>query len=242
MKKTFRHREYCRLNQERQRKLEKKKETDIQDAIAKLQCEIGKLSKKGKAAATATTIWAVVLECSSYFNSYVSSDILHATALTFLHGIMTPDVVIGSEFGVEAQLQIWKLFTFYFDDIHLEMTEMDMSTPHTLVAGTILSVTITSNTLVRAFPHLTNVGSGGTKGDKWSPLANRLLGQKLVMRGSALFGWNSAINKVERLDFHADMMTPVTKLLGNVPDVAYVFSKAHVTPDCRFIRDGLINI
>ncbi|OWZ00121.1 hypothetical protein PHMEG_00028764 [Phytophthora megakarya] len=198
LERKIRHREYSRACQARHREKEKMYEADLQGYITKLQCEIKALELKVQDISRSpniTNIWAIAAEYATYFNDYVSSpDTLHATASSFLHGIMAPDVAIGSEFGVEAQLETWKLFALYFADVHLELKGMDMSTTHTLAVRTIISVTITRNTLCRAFPHLSHDGPGGTKGSKWSPLANRLLGQKLVMRGSALFGWNNAIH------------------------------------------------
>ncbi|OWY97448.1 hypothetical protein PHMEG_00032014, partial [Phytophthora megakarya] len=67
-------------------------------------------------------------------------------------------------------------------------------------------------------------------------LAATLLDQTLVMRGSVVLEWDNAMDKVIRVHFQADMMTPLIKLLGDMKDVNSVFNKARVTPDCRFVR------
>ncbi|POM79983.1 Hypothetical protein PHPALM_2234 [Phytophthora palmivora] len=84
-----------------------------------------------------------------------------------------------------------------------------------------VSITLTCNTLRRAFPHLNSNEHGDTNGGVWSPLAARMLGQKLVLRGFVQFGWDDATDKVVRLHFQADMMTPMVKLLGSLSDVAF---------------------
>ncbi|ETL81708.1 hypothetical protein L917_18017 [Phytophthora nicotianae] len=62
-----------------------------------------------------------------------------------------------------------------------------------------------------------------------------MLGKKLVMRGSVLFGWDNTTDKIVSFHSQADMITPMLNLLGNLKDVSCVFSKARITPECKFV-------
>eukprot|EP00644_Phytophthora_capsici_P002019 jgi/Phyca11/575537/estExt2_Genewise1.C_PHYCAscaffold_740172 len=233
LKKKIRHRERCRINQARYRERQMKAESAIEDAIAQLNSEIKDLETKCSDTSripTTPTRWALASEYFRQFNYYVSSPgALGPTASKFLHEIMAPDVVVGSLFGVDAALENWRLFTHYFEDVHTELKDMKMPTSDTLIAGTTTSVTITEKTLRRAFPHLIG-GSGNLP-----PLAAKLLGERLVMKGTVLFGWDSATDKVVKLHSQADMLTPTLSLLRSLEDVSCVFYKARVTPECSFI-------
>ncbi|OWY93254.1 hypothetical protein PHMEG_00037420 [Phytophthora megakarya] len=237
LKKRIRHRERCRISQARYRNKRRKFETDIQVVVPKLKREIEVLEAKCKGLShfpETPTMWMIAAEYLRHFSYYVASPAMpQSTVSNFLHHIMAPNVLVGSHFGVEAQLKNWNLFALCFDDVKLELRGMDMSTSNMLVAHIMINITITSNTLRRVFPHLNSDGCGGTKGGSWSPLATKMLDQALVMHGSVVFGWDKATDKVVRVQFQADFMTPMIKLLGNLRDVSSVFEKAHVTPDCR---------
>ncbi|KAG3114945.1 hypothetical protein PI126_g24705, partial [Phytophthora idaei] len=175
-------------------------ETGIEDAIAKLRLEIKDLQTKCKGSVrlpSSPTSWALASEYFRQFNYYLSSPgTLYKMASTFLHEIMAPDVTDGLLFGVDAQLENWRLLALYFGDVRVDLKGLRTPTTDTLVAGTVTRATITNNTLRRAFPHLNSDGVGGTKGGVWSPLAANLMGKKLVMHGSVVFGWDCATDKV----------------------------------------------
>ncbi|TDH74277.1 uncharacterized protein CCR75_005076 [Bremia lactucae] len=241
LRKKKRHRERCRINQARYRERQLKAQTEIEVAIVKLKFEIGQLEVKCNMAAplpTTRTNWAFVSEYFRHFNYYISSPIIFSkTAYKFLDTIMAPDVVVGSYFGVDAHFGCWELFALYFEDLRVDLKGLTTSAPGTLVARTTTCVSITNNTLCRAFPHLNSDGAGGANGGVWSPLAVKLLGTKFSMRGSVVFGWDSVTNKVIRVHGQADMISPMLSLLGNFEDVSYVFQRALVTPDCKPIRE-----
>ncbi|KAG3108544.1 hypothetical protein PI125_g11738 [Phytophthora idaei] len=140
----------------------------------------------------------------------------------------------ASRFGVDAQLENWILFVLYFDNVRVDLKGLKRPSPDTLVASTVTSVTITSKTLRRVFPHLNSDGVSGTKGGVWSPLAARLLGKNLVMHASVSFGWDRATDKVASLYSQVDMLRPMLNLLGSLEDVSRAFYKARVTPDFRY--------
>ncbi|KAG3033505.1 hypothetical protein PC121_g24348 [Phytophthora cactorum] len=149
---------------------------------------------------------------------------------------MAPDVVDDPLFGADAQLENWRLLTHYFGDVSVDLKGLKTSTTDNLVADTVTRVTITSNTLRLGFPHLNGDGVGGTNSGIWSPIAAKMLGKRLVMRGSVFFGWDVATGKVVSLHSQSDMITPMLNLLGSLDDVSCAFSKARVSPNCTFVR------
>ncbi|KAF4147508.1 hypothetical protein GN958_ATG03278 [Phytophthora infestans] len=156
---------------------------------------------------------------------------MHKIARQFLRGTMASDVMDGSLFGANAQLENWRLLAHSFIDVCVDLKDMKTPTPDTLRAATVTSLTITEKTLSLVFPHLNSDGVGGKEGGIWSPLAVRLLGRKIVMHGSVLFRWGSAAGKVTSIHSQADMIRPILTLLGSLKDVACVFDKALVTPE-----------
>ncbi|OWZ06376.1 hypothetical protein PHMEG_00021378 [Phytophthora megakarya] len=217
--------------------------------IAKLKADIASLIERRNDSLqlngsfqflTSPRVWLIAAEYVHHFSSYILStvepvELLHQ-ASKFLNTVMVSDVIIGSHFGIEAQLENWRLYAQFFDKIQLGLRSMHMSTTETLVACTCVSVTITNRTLQQGFPHLNSDGTGGTKGGVWSPVAVRMLDQKLIMCGTVKFGLD-VMDKVTRVDFQADMMTPMTKLLHNLRTVSYAFTKARITPDFYIVRD-----
>jgi DNA-binding transcriptional regulator GbsR (MarR family) len=239
LKKKIRHRERCRVNQARYRLRQQKVESNIQEAIKRLQVEIEELEAKSNGSPrphVAPPVWAQAADYFRHFQSFASAPRRQeTTASTFLHGLLSPDVVSGLTSGVEAQLKQWKMFASCFDDIRLELKGLSQTSSDTLVTRTVTTVTMTSRTLYYAFPHLNSDGEGGAKGGVWSSLAARMLDQKLVLRGSVTFGWDGTSDRIVRLQTQTDVLTPLLKLLGSLQGVSSVFDKALITPDGRFV-------
>ncbi|KAG6946200.1 hypothetical protein JG688_00016174 [Phytophthora aleatoria] len=63
-----------------------------------------------------------------------------------------------------------------------------------------------------------------------------MMGNRLVMHGSVVFGWDCATDKLVSHYSQADMLSPMLNLLGSLEDVSCAFFKARVTPDCKFVR------
>lgn len=102
-------------------------------------------------------------------------------------------------------------------------------TDNSLVAATTTSITITSSSMRYVWPPLTKLQA-----------AAKLLGQRVVMRGSVRFEWDSTINRVVRLIFQADMVSPMLQLLGSLEDVSLLFSGGLLTPEGNVVpRDYL---
>ncbi|KAK1931642.1 hypothetical protein P3T76_012971 [Phytophthora citrophthora] len=203
-----------------------KAKNTLRGAITKLELEIKHLETRSKDSfriPIAPTTWALASEYFRQFNCYVASPgAFGPTASEFLHGMMDPDVLVGSLIGVEAALESWRFFTLCFEDVRMELKDMKMPTPDTLVASTTTSVCVTNKTIRHVFPHL--IGDWG----KLSPLATRLVGETLVMKGSVLFRWDSSTDKVVKLHSQTDMLTSMLNLLHSLEDVSRVFDKARI--------------
>ncbi|KAF4139190.1 hypothetical protein GN958_ATG11550 [Phytophthora infestans] len=238
LKKKIRHRQRCRINQARYRQRQMHQENQVEGRIAKLRSEIKELETKFNNIIRPTptpTSWALASEYFRQLNCYLTSPrTMHQIARLFLREIMASDVIDCLLFGVNAQLENWRLFALYFTDARVDLKGLKTPTPDTLIAGTVTSLTITEKTLSPVFPHLNSDGVGGCEGGVWSPLAVRLLNQKIVMHGSVLFRWDNTTGKVSGMHSQADMISPMLELLGSLKDVFCVFYKARVTPDRRF--------
>ncbi|KAG3165311.1 hypothetical protein PC128_g19943 [Phytophthora cactorum] len=167
LEKRIRHRERSRINQARYRERQKQVETKIGDAIVKLISEIEDLETKCKYYvyfSPTPTRWALASEYFRQLNNYLSSPVrLIKLSSKFLREVLAPDVMDGSRFGVDAQLENWILFVLYFDNVCVDLKGLKRPSPDTVVASTVTSVTITSKTLRRVFPHLNSDGVSGTK-------------------------------------------------------------------------------
>lgn len=184
---------------------------------------------------TKQTVWTVVSEYFRLF-TYISRSVPEARRslmLKFLQETMAPDVVNGSMCGSKVLVENWEAYLLHFDFIDIQLEHLSKVAADSLVAVTRTSITVSKDTLRLVFPHLNSDGKGGANRGEWSPLATKLLDQKLVMCGSVRFDWNSDYGRVVRLHAQSDMLTPLICLLGSLEDVARVFDKAHITPDFR---------
>ncbi|KAI9982744.1 hypothetical protein PInf_008739 [Phytophthora infestans] len=238
LKKKIRHRQRCRINQARYRQRQMHQENQVEGRIAKLRSEIKELESKFNnliQPPPTPTSWALASEYFRQLNCYLTSPrTIHKIARQFLRETMASDIMDGLLFGVSAQLENWRLLALYFTDVHVDLKGLKTPTPDTLIAATVTSLTITEKTLSLVFPHLNSDGVGGSEGGVWTPLAVRLLNQKIVMHGSVLFRWDSTTGKVSSIHSQADMISPMLELLGSLEDVFCVFCKTRATPDCKF--------
>ncbi|OWZ21049.1 hypothetical protein PHMEG_0004454 [Phytophthora megakarya] len=155
---------------------------------------------------------------------------------------MAPNVSDGHLCGPIALFQTWMRLSSYFDDIHVDLKSMKITAEHTLLATTYTSITISSKTLRLVFPQMNSDGHGGMKGGTWSPLAQRLEGQRLIVKGSVRFDWDNVNKRVVRLLSYSDMATAMLRVVGSLEDVSYVFDGALVTPDFRLIRHSVYGV
>ncbi|KAF1784037.1 hypothetical protein GQ600_111 [Phytophthora cactorum] len=67
-------------------------------------------------------------------------------------------------------------------------------------------------------------------------LRSKLLGQHLQVPYSVCFEWDAAACRLSRVETTTNFMTPLMRVLGNLPDVASVLEHALIT------RDGAVGI
>ncbi|ETK94292.1 hypothetical protein L915_02632 [Phytophthora nicotianae] len=147
--------------------------------------------------------------------SYVQQD--------FLRDTTSPNIVCGGVVGVEALLEHWRATSSYFPDIEVGLVRLEQKYRGMLLATTRTKFTITEHSLRRCFPHLINYR------DMWT----KLLNQQLVIRGEVCFKWEADNHCVIELLQRGDLLTPVLKLVGSLEDVALVFDKAGISPECQ---------
>ncbi|POM61176.1 hypothetical protein PHPALM_29848 [Phytophthora palmivora] len=128
--------------------------------------------------------------------------------------------------GVDALMENWRFVSKFHPDIDVQLVCLENDVDGFMVGRTLGTLTITENTLMCAFPHLIK----DEKDRERMQLADKLLGQQLVMRGSIHFEWDNDERRIVRVQHKADLLTPLLKLLGNLEEVSRVFDKALVTP------------
>ncbi|ETK80468.1 hypothetical protein F441_14115 [Phytophthora nicotianae CJ01A1] len=234
------HRERRRKNQVRYRMKQRELVKTLGEDVRNLGSEIQDLEVRRHNASigipTHQTLWTIATEYFLLFRHgfRLPPQALQNAALNFLRVSMAPDVVNGCQRGVEAILAKWRLFSDYFNNVHVELERLEKSaSPYSLTAITITTVTISKEAMRAVFPHLNSDGKGGAHGGNWSPLGQRLLNQRLVMRGSVRFDWDSASDSVVSIQSQSDMLTPLLRVLDSLEDVSLVFEGALVAPDCR---------
>ncbi|KAF4139152.1 hypothetical protein GN958_ATG11670 [Phytophthora infestans] len=214
--------------------------TSLEDDVCRLQEEVKDLELQFHSVAmgipTEQTVWSVAAEYFRLFRYGFRSppDVLNAFALKFLRLSMAPDVTDGFEYGPDTLLRNWKLFSLCFDDIDVQLGRLATGgMMNSLVASTITSLTISTDTLRQAFPNLNSDGRGGASGGEWHPLAAKLLNNRLVVQGSVSLDWDDTTNRIVRVVTQLDMVTPMLRLLGNLEDVSRVFDKALISLEGR---------
>ncbi|KAJ8527334.1 hypothetical protein ON010_g14929 [Phytophthora cinnamomi] len=229
-------RERHRLNQAKYRQKQRELIEHLEDANAQLQEEIRRLAawnkKKVLRAPTDKSLWSIVADYFHIFQRAFKPPPApeHVRGLAFLESVMAPDVISASACGVEALLKNWMLISHCFEDVHVQLEHMAKGpTATSLVATTTTSLTITAKTVQRAFPHLVGGKAGSESQESWSSLAIKLLGQRIVMRGSVYFQWDGTSSRMAVIQSQSDMLSPILDILGKFVDVSRVFEKALVT-------------
>ncbi|OWY99476.1 hypothetical protein PHMEG_00029513 [Phytophthora megakarya] len=232
-------RELRRQSQARYRQKQRREQKALEDDVQRLQKEIKAYQQLDFSSLTKVErdIWFIAQEYFRMFRHGFKepSHEQNARVLTFLQNVTVPDVSDGYFRGAKSLLRNWELFSLYFDDIHVELKSMEKKSESILFATTTTSITISSNTLRLVFPRLNSDERGGVDGGQWSPLAERLKGQRLVMNSSVRFEWDAINKRVVRILSSSDMVTAMLRVLGSLDNVNDVFNGAFVTPDCRLL-------
>ncbi|KAG3061891.1 hypothetical protein PC122_g19484 [Phytophthora cactorum] len=248
-------REQCRINQARYRSRQRAREKFVISSIRQLKVDIRDLETRRQTIASRSrfpkSIWSVAIEYFRLFqHGYIAPPLVpsadhqpsvmaeerphkpHAQ-IDFLRDTMVHDVTDGIIHGVEALLENWKLLSLYHDDVFVQLQRLDYVTEDSLQATTTVGLTITENTLQHLYLHLLVSPIRDHKEEQVSPLAAKLLNQRIVVRGTVRFDWDEASCCMTRLETKLDLLSPFLELLGSLEDTARVFDTALLTPEGR---------
>ncbi|KAG3154327.1 hypothetical protein PC128_g22386 [Phytophthora cactorum] len=247
LQKNEQDRERCRQSQDRFRNKQMKLKADLENDNNHLRVEIGILEWRRHISTCGVPIAPTVCSVATeYFRLFrhgfkSPSQPLYSFAIKFIEKSMASEVADGLLLGPNALLANWKMISLYFDDVDFKLERLEeRSTDSVLVATTVTSFTVTSDTLRIVFPHLNSDGEGGNGGGEWSALANKLAGQRLVLHGSVKFYWDNSTDRVVRMETRSDLLTPMLHILGSLKDVSLAFSGAFVKPDCTLVPRSII--
>ncbi|KAJ8577186.1 hypothetical protein ON010_g2017 [Phytophthora cinnamomi] len=234
-------RERRRLNQERYRKRQKQRTISLERGNRQLRDEIERLRRqRNSGISTKGTMWSIALEYFRVFRRglHILPELptgAQIAELDILRGALAPDLDAGTVHGFELLVRNWMAFTLYFKDVHVQLKRLERITENSLLATTTSSITVTWHSLRHLFPHLTADSTDRRKRSRWPHIADKMLGARIVMRGSVRFDWSKADNRVIRLITQADMISPLLQLLGNLEDVLHVFQDALIRPDGNLV-------
>ncbi|ETM99966.1 hypothetical protein PPTG_18544 [Phytophthora nicotianae INRA-310] len=226
----------------------KDRATTLESDIRRLQERIQRLQEQYQTTSIGVsiciTVWHVVAEYFRLFRCGLkkstgepwttveerSSCMLRAQR-DFMYAFMAPDVASNNGTGVETLLDSYRLLAFYLPDFETRIVRMEIVEDMILVTTTV-QITLTANTLQRAFPHL----APGAEQHEWLLVAKKLLGKQIVMRGSTRFMWDSTTKHVALLQSSADLLSSILRLLGDIQSVCSAFGESRITPDCTLAR------
>ncbi|GMF52683.1 unnamed protein product [Phytophthora fragariaefolia] len=243
-------REARRQNQRRYRKKQHDNMVGLEKETSQLQAEINQLEDQRRALAATVPegacIWSVAIEYFLLFQHGLReqqsaqhpsppSDVAQgketcSAQVNFLRSRLAPDVILNDGRGVDAAIYCWRRISFWFEDFQLELEHLHKGGPNVLLATTITSFTITERTLRNVFPGIWNERESAVG----APLVDKLLRQRIVMRGTTRFEWDSSRRRVSSVIAQSDLMTPMLRLLGSLKDVEQVFGNAIISPDFRW--------
>jgi hypothetical protein len=230
-------RERCRVNQARYREKQRRHVGELSDNITEVQQEIQELESKRQelehCAPKYDSVWSVATEFFQLFrHGYNAPTMLserlpqrnHAQ-LDFLKATMASDVTSGSMSGAEALLEKWRLMSLHHSDTQVQLRCLNEVAKDSVLATATMSLTITEQTLRCVYPHLLHSESESDLELELSPLAAKLLNQRLEIQGSMRFDWDSGSCRIVRLESSFDILSAMLKLLGNLESVARVLSR-----------------
>ncbi|KAL3665152.1 hypothetical protein V7S43_009781 [Phytophthora oleae] len=213
-------RERRKVIQQRHQKKKAKMVDELVEYVLKLRKEVEKLQLQYSSLRTRLAkdyVWSVASEYFRVFrNGFPRLETSQADAFTFLRATMASDVNIGTVSSVDALLERWRVFTHTFPDGYTQLEGLKRVSDASLVATTNTSVTLTKQALVTTFPSLREDSA------RQELIVTKLLDQRVVVRGSVRFEWDSATKRVTGLVTCMEML----QLLGNLEDVAFVFDGA----------------
>ncbi|EGZ09010.1 hypothetical protein PHYSODRAFT_362029 [Phytophthora sojae] len=133
--------------------------------------------------------------------------------------------------GVDALLENWRYLSLGLKGADIQLECLENGVGGSVIATSSTTFTVTENTLRMVFPHLLECDEGG----RLHPIATKLLGQQLSVKSSAEFQWDDERGQMSSIQLTPDFFTPLLRILGALEDVAFVFSKARMTSECKAV-------
>ncbi|POM74395.1 Hypothetical protein PHPALM_8656 [Phytophthora palmivora] len=227
-----------RMHQAKYKMRQRKLVSGLESSVQNLKQEIQELELHHRflsyGLSKSTTIWGVAAEFFRLFRHGVKQPMLEHESPTsfpyqnytqwrFMETRMADDVTDGVVFGVKAVMENLILQSKCYQDMDLCPLRMDYGPGDSLIVTTTCEFSIAEETLIYGFPNLVNGGL--------SPLAEKMLGKKIVVQGSTYFNWDNASGRVTQLQWKMDLLTPMLQLLGSLEDVVQVFDSAKLSPE-----------
>lgn len=145
---------------------------------------------------------------------------------------MTPDVATSVGYGPESVMKSWR-FLQWFDDVTVELEGLEGS-DKVLTATTKTTATFTAETLRNSFPRLYS----SHKGSRSAILADKLLGQRFVFHGKAVFNWDHTRGRVSSVQIQNDLLSPMVFMLRSLEDAIQVYQGALMDLNGHVKREG----
>ncbi|KAJ8574897.1 hypothetical protein ON010_g4319 [Phytophthora cinnamomi] len=234
-----RQRELRRLRQIRYRKNKDRKAQSLEKETQQLEREVLKLEQRLRTISSAIperqTAWNVVVHYFNLFRDgyrensrWLTTSAVDSCAYNeFLQTKMASDVVHQYGRGPESLLKHWKRNSLWFNDVKYRLVCLEQDTDDSLIATTTTSFIMTETTLLKVFPHLCN-----TREPNENPhIAAKLLGKRIIVRGTTRFVWDCVFGWVTHLVEEADLLTPLLSILENLEDVSTVFDGSLIQPN-----------
>ncbi|KAG2773419.1 hypothetical protein PC129_g21651 [Phytophthora cactorum] len=226
-------RERIHANPTQHRTMEDDHTKTLEEENQQLRGQIENLQRRRRLVSTVRppkeNVWNVALVYFRVFRNGLQSRTQSSrNQFEFLKATMAPDMVFNTGRGPEAMTRTWKCISLWFQDAELELEGMEKGPTGSLIAATTTRVTVTERTLRNVFPHL------WVKSGKYKELAEKLLGQRIVMRGSIQFDWDSTHRRVRSVIAQSDLLRPMLGIVGSLEDVTQVFDKAIISPDFQW--------
>ncbi|KAF0696489.1 Aste57867_12763 [Aphanomyces stellatus] len=157
---------------------------------------------------------------------------LAASQAALCHRVLATDVRVMSGRGPAKLLEQWMRWASFFHVVRKDLHAIDVVAASAVVrsVGTLV-LSVSHDTIEHVFPHL--------KVD--APLVTRLVGRDFVATSHVDLYMDSDGRRVDRFDWHVDLMSALATLLGSFGDAAEVLgrgsrlelSTCEITSPCR---------
>ncbi|KAG6616858.1 Protein kinase [Phytophthora cinnamomi] len=224
-------RERRRISQQRYMQKKSRAAASLENYMPLLRDEVSQLLiRRDHLLRSREILWSAAVEYFSIFEHGLSSSKgLPPKSVKYLRTVLALDVDTGITSGFESLMACWRIFTLFFPDVHVKLKGLRSIAKHSLVASTFTTITLTKQSLQKVFPQLVDE-SKGQDSHRRKRIISQLLGQRIVMKGSARFHWDNTSKRVDILYSHLDMVSPLLQLLSDIEDVSLIFRGALITP------------